>query len=46
MLRSNLSAREMEVMIDHIQRGVTEYLPEGKDVTAVEQIVNSEGMSA
>lgn len=42
VLGRDLRAGEVKVMIDHLQRSMTQYFSQGKDIAPVKQIVNSE----
>ncbi len=44
MLIGNLCPGKMEVVVNHFQGGMAEDFLKGEDISAVEQIVNSEGM--
>ena len=46
MLSGNLSPGEMKVVIYHVKRGMTEDFLEGEYVPAIEQIVDSECVTA
>ena len=46
MLLADLCLGEMEIMIHHFEGGVAQYFSKTKNISAVEQIVNSEGMTA
>jgi hypothetical protein len=39
MLLGNLGSGEMKVVVDHLECGVAEYLPQGKYVTTIHEIV-------
>lgn len=46
VLRSDLGTGEMEVVVHHLQGGVTEDFPQGEDVAAVEQVVYGKSVAA
>ncbi len=46
VLRRNLGAREVQVVVDHLEGGVAQYLAEREDVATVKQIVDGKGMPA
>ncbi len=46
MLIANLCPGKMEVVVNHFQGGMAEDFLKGEDISAVEQIVNSECMPA
>ena len=46
MLGCDLGACKVKIVVDHIQGSMAEYFPKGEYVSAIEQIVNGEGVPA
>ncbi len=46
VLVGDLRASEVQIVVDHVQGTVAEYLSQGEDITTIQQVIDGEGMPA